>query len=65
MNAPRDVSITYRPHAIDCVLAVYPGVHVKNFRVPQSDDVLKSRAIHSATIRLHKLFQRAGQIGSR
>jgi len=53
------LNVTYDPHITDCVLAVYPGVHVKNFRVPQSDDLLKSRAIHSASIRLHKLFQRA------
>ncbi len=56
---PRDVRLTYNPHHVDCVLAVYPGVHAKNFRVPQSDDLLKSRAVHSATIRLHKLFERA------
>ena len=53
------VTITYRPHIDDCVLACYTRVHARNFRMLQSDDILKSHAIHNATIRLHKLFARA------
>ncbi len=56
---PRDFTITYRPHLYDCVLAVYPAVHARNFRMPASDDLLKSRAIADATYRLKALFLKA------
>ena len=52
----RDLRITYTCHPLDAVLACYLRVHARNFRVPLSDDLLKSRAIHPSTIRLHKLF---------
>lgn len=57
----REVRVTYYCHPLDAVLACYTRVHARNFFVPQSDDVLKQRAIHPATIRLYKLFQRAAE----
>jgi hypothetical protein len=55
----RDLKISYRVHPVDAVLAVYPRSSLVKARRPTADDMLKSRAICTGTIRLHKLFQRA------
>lgn len=64
MSPPREVTVSYVCHPYDAVLACYPRVHAKNFRVPQSDDVLKQHAIARSTIRLHKLFRRAQSLSA-
>lgn len=65
MSQPREVTVSYVCHPYDAVLACYSRVHAKNFRVPQSDDVLKQHAIDRSTFRLHKLFMRATWIAAR
>ena len=63
MSPPaRAVNITYMCDDYGATLACYTRVHARNFRVPQSDDVLKQHALHAATFRLHKLFERASRM---